>query len=145
MIFNPAHLDAATSVDFCGSCHRTWWDVNQMRHPGIKIVRFPAYGLEQSRCWGKGDARLTCINCHNPHKPLAKEASEYDQKCLSCHVQSAAMKPSAEHPGPACPVQTSKCTSCHMPKYELPDTHSAFTDHHIRVVRDPGKLPEDYN
>jgi hypothetical protein len=32
-----------------------------------------------------------------------------------------------------------------MPKYELPDTHSAFTDHRIRVVRDAGKLPEEYN
>jgi len=33
-------------------------------------------------------------------------------------------------------VATSNCVSCHMPKYELPQTHASFTDHDIRVVRD---------
>jgi len=145
MVFNPARLDPASSLDFCGSCHRTWWDVSQLDNPGIKVVRFPAYRLEESRCWGNGDARLTCVACHNPHAPLLVEASQYDQKCISCHVQSANVKRSAERPGAACPVKTSNCTSCHMPKYELPETHSRFTDHRIRVVRDPGKTPEQWN
>jgi hypothetical protein len=26
-IFNPARLSPVDSVDFCGSCHRTWADV----------------------------------------------------------------------------------------------------------------------
>lgn len=145
LIFNPAHLDPATSVDFCGSCHRTWWDVSQLRNQGVNVVRFSAFRLEQSRCWGKGDARLTCAACHNPHKPLATDASAYDEKCLQCHVQSAAMKPTAEHPAPACPVKTSQCTSCHMPKYEVPQMHSLFTDHRIRVVRNPGVVPTNWD
>lgn len=145
MAFNPARLAPPSSLDFCGSCHRTWWDVFQMRDPGIKVVRFPAYRLEQSRCWGNGDARITCVACHNPHKPLATEVSEYDKKCLSCHVESAAMKPSAGHPGAGCPVKTSNCVSCHMPKYEMPQAHSHFTDHRIRVVRDPGKIPDRWD
>jgi hypothetical protein len=144
MIFNPAHLDPASSVDFCGSCHRTWWDVSQLRDQGVNVVRFSAYRLEQSQCWGKGDARLTCAACHNPHKPLAKEPSAYDQKCLSCHVASATVTASADHPGRACPVQTSNCTSCHMPKYEVPAMHSRFTDHRIRVVRNPGVVPTNW-
>jgi hypothetical protein len=31
LIFNPKQLAPADSVDFCGSCHRTWWDVMLMR------------------------------------------------------------------------------------------------------------------
>lgn len=145
LIFNPAHLDPATSVDFCGSCHRTWWDVSQLRDQGVNVVRFSAYRLEQSRCWGKGDARLTCAACHNPHKPLATDAAAYDQKCLQCHLQSTGMKLTADHPGPACPVKTGECTSCHMPKYEVPQMHSLFTDHRIRVVQDPGAIPTHWD
>lgn len=141
MIFNPAGLDAPASVDFCGSCHRTWWDVFQAPEKAVSIVRLPAYRLEQSKCWGNGDARITCIACHNPHAPLETEAAEYDQKCLSCHVASASMKPSADHPAAGCPVKSADCTTCHMPKYELPQMHSRFTDHKIRVVRDAGTIP----
>ena len=31
------------------------------------------------------DSRLTCIACHDPHEPLVRDASFYDQECLSCH------------------------------------------------------------
>lgn len=141
MILNPASLDAPSSVDFCGSCHRTWWDVFQAPEKAVSIVRLPAYRLEQSRCWGNGDARITCIACHNPHIPLVTESTQYDQKCLSCHVASSSMTPSADHPGAGCPVKSSDCTSCHMPKYELPQMHSKFTDHRIRIVRDPDVIP----
>jgi len=34
-------------------------------------------------------------------------------------------------------VSKDKCSSCHMPKVELPGGHVAFTDHFIRVVH-PG-------
>ena len=30
---------------------------------------------------------------------------------------------------------TKDCTTCHMPKYEVPGTHTQFTDHWIHVVR----------
>jgi len=76
---------------------------------------------------------------------LATEASAYDEKCLACHVKSAAMKATADHPGAACPVNTSNCTSCHMAKYEVPQMHSLFTDHRIRVVRNPGVVPNNWN
>jgi len=35
-----------------------------------------------------------------------------------------------------CKVATSNCVTCHMPKYDLPQTHAVFTDHEIRVVRE---------
>ena len=30
-IFNSAHLDPTDSVEFCGACHGTWWDVKNFR------------------------------------------------------------------------------------------------------------------
>jgi hypothetical protein len=140
MIMNPAHLDPSTSVDFCGSCHRTWWDISNLPYRGVNNARFPAYRLEGSACWGKGDARITCIACHDPHQPLVKDMAAYDGKCLSCHVKSTQQKlvahGASDHPGKACPVATSNCASCHMPRYERPKMHTIFTDHRIRVVRD---------
>jgi hypothetical protein len=140
-IMNPAHLSPADSVDFCGACHRTWADValEMPANIGVASVRFQPYRLEKSRCWGKnGDARITCLACHDPHQPLVTELSAYDSKCLACHTTK---------PGPkgqvaaktACKVGTSNCASCHMPKYEAPQTHAQFTDHYIRVVRTTGQ------
>ena len=54
---------------------------------GSLNVRFQPYRLENSRCWkeGKGDARITCLSCHDPHQPLAMDPASYDSSCLQCH------------------------------------------------------------
>jgi hypothetical protein len=142
MILNPGHLSPVDSVDFCGSCHRTWWDVTLTGATGLKSLRFPPYRLENSRCWGRGDKRLTCVACHDPHRPLEHEATSYDQRCLSCHVNSAGAKPTADHPGAACPSARKDCVSCHMPKYQVVDIPVKFTDHQIRVVRPNEQIPQ---
>jgi len=138
-IFNPARLDPVASVDFCGACHRTWQDVvgNGLIGAGMLNVRFAPYRLENSRCWKQQDARITCVACHDPHKPLVQEVATYDVACLKCHVQPGA-KPTQATPGKACPVAQTDCVTCHMPKYQPPTLHSSFTDHWIRVVH-PGK------
>ena len=144
-IFNPAHLTPSGSVDFCGACHRATMDVVLNPIPsGISSIRFQPYRLQKSRCWEKTeDARLSCTACHNPHEPLVRIASFYDQKCLSCHTQQRGAKqaslalPSAGNPS-VCPKAATDCVSCHMPKYNLPEMHSQFTDHFIRIVR-PGQ------
>jgi hypothetical protein len=141
LILNPGSLSPGDSVDFCGSCHGTWWDVKLTHMVGIANVRAQAYRLLSSRCWGNGDARLTCIACHNPHEPLSKEASNYDSKCLACHVNSPPAKPDKNHPGAGCPVATKDCITCHMPKIDIPDMHTAFADHLIRVVRPGAPIP----
>ena len=133
-VLNPARLDPIASVDFCGACHRAWADVMESGMEGIATVRFQPYRLELSRCWGKGDARLTCLACHDPHLPLVRGAASYDSRCLRCHALKGSPA-RGDHPGAACPQSTQDCATCHMPKYEVPGTHTRFTDHRIRVVR----------
>lgn len=142
LIFDPGSLSPADSVDFCGACHGAWWDIKLSHVVGIANVRAQPYRLMSSRCWGKGDARLTCVTCHNPHEPLSNDSSWYDSKCLACHVTSPTATPTKERPGAACPVATKDCTSCHMPKIEIPTFHAAFADHLIRVVRPGAPIPD---
>jgi len=141
-IFNSAHLSPIDSVEFCGACHGTWWDVKISGATGPATTRSAPYRLVTSKCWGKGDARLTCIACHDPHEQLQTSSAAYDHACLKCHVAAPGLKPTAERPGAACPVATKNCASCHMPKVYVPEMHSDFTDHRIRIVRAGEPFPE---
>jgi len=141
-IFNSAHLDPVDSVEFCGACHSTWWDVKISGGKGVATTRSAPYRLVTSKCWGKGDARLTCIACHDPHQQLQTDSAAYDHACLKCHVNTTGAKPGADHPGAACPVSTKNCTSCHMQKVYVPEMHSNFTDHRIRIAREGEPFPE---
>jgi Cytochrome c554 and c-prime len=138
LIFNPGHLKPVDLVDFCGACHTSWWDVTLHESIDVPSVRFQPYRLERSRCWGKGDPRITCVGCHDPHKPLVRDTSAYDAQCLGCHVSGPAAKTTSDHPGAACPQAKANCVSCHMPKYPAADMHFEYTDHQIRVAR-PGE------
>jgi Cytochrome c554 and c-prime len=157
-ILNPRSLSPIASVDFCGACHRTWTDVYEMQSgaSGPVNARFQPYRLENSKCWGEGDARLVCTACHDPHQPLQHDAAAYDSKCLACHP-AARSKTAAPTTGPlaaasaasraspipkACPVATEKCVTCHMPKINVPVMHSDFTDHRIRIVRKGEPYPD---
>jgi hypothetical protein len=135
-ILNPRKLDPAASLDFCGACHATWWDVTLAHETGIAALRSQPFRLESSLCWGKGDPRITCVACHEPHQPRQTDPAFYDGRCQSCHVAGKAVA-TREHPGRACTVGTANCVTCHMPKYEVPWMHSKFTDHLIQVRDGP--------
>jgi Cytochrome c554 and c-prime len=141
-IFNPGRLSPVDSVDFCGACHRTWQDVVEERLVALGVfnVRFAPYRLENSRCWGNGDARITCTACHDPHKRLVTDAGSYDPVCLRCHV-TRGVRRSVKQPGAPCPAAAANCVTCHMPKYEPPGLHAKFTDHWIRVVHSGKPYP----
>jgi len=126
-ILNPAKLAPADSVDFCGACHATFWDVTLANEKGTAAIRSQPFRLSSSKCWDPADARITCVACHNPHRPLVREAAAYDARCLACHAASSK--------GRACQVSTTKCASCHTPRYDVPDLHHSSTDHLIRIVR----------
>ncbi|MGH9449243.1 MAG: multiheme c-type cytochrome [Terriglobia bacterium] len=134
-IFNPGRLSTQDLSDFCGSCHRSWQQVEMMNLQGIQDVRFQPYRLENSRCFDATDARISCLACHDPHHEVRTDAAYYDSKCLACHRnRGTSVKLSAGKTAPACPVSQKNCVTCHMPKYELPGAHFKFTDHYIRVV-----------
>ncbi|HEX5413528.1 MAG TPA: multiheme c-type cytochrome [Terriglobia bacterium] len=142
-ITNPAHLSPGDSVKFCGSCHRTIQDVHALRLRRIVTIRFQAYRLVLSRCWNPNDPRITCFACHDPHQNLPENVSSYDSKCLACHIQKPASTPTHDHPGAACPVGTSGCVNCHMPRGELPGGHTVFTDHFIHVAKPDEPFPQE--
>jgi hypothetical protein len=143
VIFNPGGLKPSDAADFCGACHGTWWDVKLENLAGLANLRAQPYRLEKSRCWGtKGDARLACVACHDPHQPLVRDSSSYDKNCLSCHLTATSTRPAPDHPGRACKVSPRDCASCHMPNYVDSTMHRAFTDHDIRVVRPGAPYPD---
>ncbi len=122
---------------------------------GLQTIRFPAYRLEKSKCWGaSGDPRVTCTACHDPHEPIQREPAAYDSACLDCHAKTLQASADPNHPGDpnhsvdpgpkakACPVATSKCVTCHMPKVDLPEMHYKCTDHNIRIVRIGDPFPD---
>ncbi len=147
-IFNPALLSPTSSIDFCGACHRTTLDVIMKEpEPGAYTIRFQSYRLEESRCWKTTqDARLACTQCHDPHASLVRDTRFYDQKCLSCHSPGKGAKHGASGGARVavpriCPRATANCTSCHMPRSTVPEMHSTFVDHFIRIVRPGESVP----
>lgn len=147
-ILNPATLTPTGSIDFCGACHRTTMDVilNEPE-PGAYTIRFQSYRLQESRCWQTTkDARLACTQCHDPHAPMARDSHFYDQKCLSCHSAANSRKHGTSSGAWAatpkiCPRAITNCASCHMPRSDVPEMHSTFVDHFIRIVRPGAPVP----
>ncbi len=121
-------LSAERILNFCGQCHRTWAEIAVLPNPGIANIRFQPYRLTNSKCYDPDDARIGCLACHDPHHEVDADTVDYDAKCLACHGGG---KVGAK----ACPVSKNKCSSCHMPKLDLPGAHHNFTDHRIRIVK----------
>ncbi len=137
----PKKLGAMPAEDiseFCGTCHRTWSTVVRMRIWGEMNVRFQPYRLANSKCFLGNDKRISCTACHNPHADLVQDDRSYDRNCLACHAKASPGRIAFQK---SCPVSDSNCVSCHMPKVELPGSHSVFTDHQIRIVRAGDRYP----
>jgi len=137
-IFNPASLGPSDVEDFCGACHRTSLRVQAKGLHGLETVHYEPYRLELSQCWIMSQ-RITCLNCHNPHQPLARGSAAYDQACIACHSSGSKQSTSggsaaAAHSGKVCPVGKRDCVTCHMPKCQIPLSPFSMSDHFIRVV-----------
>jgi hypothetical protein len=134
-IFNPGHLPPGRITAFCGACHRTTAHEKVQNLHGVENVRFQAYRLESSRCYDPADRRISCVACHNPHQTAERESSFYDARCVACHrSQPAAVR--------RCRVGKRDCVTCHMPKVLVPEAHSRFTDHRIRVAHPNEPYPD---
>lgn len=145
-IFNPSGLESEEMSNFCGSCHRTWEQVvliqQSMRRSGqemgINSVRFQPYRIALSPCYDMSDRRISCTSCHDPHRELETDPLFYDSKCAACHTSDANLSKVGKKMAKLCPTGKQKCTTCHMPRTNLPGSHTTFNDHFIRVVR-PGE------
>jgi hypothetical protein len=141
-IFSPAKLEAdELSQEFCGACHVSFEKALLMpKQGGTNNLRYQPYRIFNSR-GHSGDARISCVACHDPHDKLAEGAASYDSKCLACHLTTRDQAKTAARSAAACPVSKQDCTTCHMPKIELPGGHSKFTDHWIRIVKPGEPMP----
>ena len=141
-IFNPARMEADDlSQDFCGACHVSFEKALLMPgQGGTNNLRYQPYRIFNSR-GHSGDPRISCTACHNPHDKLAEDATLYDSKCLACHLGARDQAKTKARSAPACPVGKQKCTTCHMPKIDLPGAHGKFTDHWIRIVKSGEATP----
>ena len=148
-IVNPAKLSADRRDAVCMQCHlegnaaieRPGKHLYQFR-PGDDLSEYIRYyvrvdegksglraasqfeALAQSECKKKSGAAMSCMSCHDPHRPPSAEqrVSFYRAKCLACHAGLSA-KHHASQPD---------CTSCHMPANLSTDVaHTEVTDHRI--------------
>ena len=154
-IVNPQRLDSQLASDVCLQCHlqgdvvvyRDGADAFSFR-PGERLSdhRFDfliqteapeAFGvashgsrLMRSRCYTASDGQLSCIQCHDPHRPAADfPETAYDAKCASCHTPESCERV-------VMPNETKNargCVRCHMPRRKTREgQHLVFTDHWIR-------------
>ncbi len=122
-IRNPKRLPAAELNQLCGGCHRKpaaagddtdWTNPWNTRHQ-------PPY-LARSACFQRSRGALSCLTCHPPHAPIARNAAVYDRTCSGCHAT----------PRHRTPVAGRSCVGCHMPAVE-PGPHLRFANHWIGV------------
>ncbi len=106
--------------------------------------------LAQSACfkdsWEEDSAAepMTCLTCHDPHKPIEETRHQVNATCQNCHsgqkeTVSALM---CTEPRVVEGTNTATCASCHMPQSGSTDIPNIrITDHFIRV---PDRLtPEE--
>lgn len=141
-IFNPAKMEPdELSQEFCGACHVSFEKALLMPgQGGTNNLRYQPYRIFNSR-GHNNDARISCVACHDPHDKLADKAASYDSKCLACHLTTRSEAKTSARSAAACPVSKQQCTTCHMPKIELPGGHGKFTDHWIRIVKPGAAMP----
>ena len=102
--------------------------------------------LAQSACflesWKPGSDMqpITCLTCHDPHKPIEETIATFDAACQNCHdgrtVTASALM--CREPTVVAGTNALPCASCHMPQSPSTDIPNIrITDHFIRV---PGRL-----
>ncbi len=175
-IINPKNLSINRQMAICMQCHlegKAW--VLQKENgwfnfrPGQLLstnrsVYYPAitskeaievgdspHRLMLSRCYKESNGKLSCLNCHDPHKSIHTfTRRHYNKVCLSCHASATLPAKGNDHVH----NQDDDCVSCHMNHTGTRNTlHGvSLTDHWIRIdanktnidwsgVRHPEKRP----
>ena len=135
-IRHPGRWPARKINNLCGQCHRSE-ETSRILDPHFDpespaATRFAASGLMQSACYLRSGESLSCLTCHSPHSNAQTEEIFYEQKCLGCHTAAKGET--------ICPVNPkAACIGCHMPRVKSGDFPLSFTDHWIRILREPQK------
>jgi hypothetical protein len=102
----------------------------EIRIDNAALVRHQPVGLMQSACFRKGDGKLSCSTCHDPHARSSTDRVAYNANCLACH--------SAPRQA-ACPVSSlDGCVDCHMPRRDV-GRGMMMSDHWIRINPTSGR------
>jgi Cytochrome c554 and c-prime len=136
-------------LESCTECHASDGSV-EVSDP--EFTRAQGTTLLFSKCFTASNGQIGCTTCHDPHRLLEKSIPQYEANCLSCHRPTSVrldahappvvVEQGARSVAKSCPVNpAANCISCHMPKVEDMSRRSRFTDHHIRVHRQPGAAP----
>lgn len=123
-------LSQTESVARCAQCHRGAEDRDprEITPDNREIVRFQPIGLVQSDCYRRS-SELTCVTCHDPHRPFQSQDSRGIWQCVKCHDPARAKSV-------LCAAgRRDDCLTCHMPKVRG-EAPVDFTDHWIRVRHD---------
>jgi tetratricopeptide (TPR) repeat protein len=151
-IAQPRLASGEQVTHLCARCHSP--KTAEVRRDDPVSIRFQGTTLTWSECYARAAGALSCVSCHDPHRDAETSAAYYEDKCLACHDSAqptpdlAPAPPSADGARPIdlpgsvprlpCPVNAQEgCIACHMPSRSGVIPHTRFTDHHIRIHREP--------
>jgi tetratricopeptide (TPR) repeat protein len=129
-VVKPAELARDRLMDLCGQCHSNatkrrgpafsyrpgepleeHFRTAVSRHPEEDHVANQVKYLRLSKCYQRNDT-LTCVTCHDPHRPEEKSVEGGARSCLKCHQAADC----AEQPRVPAGVR-GDCVGCHMPQH----------------------------
>ena len=65
-------------------------------------------------------SQLTCVTCHNPHRPIGSRwsltAEQDDALCLKCHKEYQSDEKRLQHTHHPLGSEGARCMNCHMPR-----------------------------
>lgn len=134
-IFHPGRISPADQVAFCGQCHRqpTDFEPREILARDPLLARHAGASLMMSACFRESppDTTITCIECHDPHRPEPAGPDRTRAVCSRCHEDVAALHRQSSV------TAESDCAGCHLPVQSEAFHGTPFTDHWIRRSGDP--------
>jgi tetratricopeptide (TPR) repeat protein len=148
-IGHPGRLDRERRIEVCTQCHgnstkargpafayrpgeplERHYRTAATRHPEDDHVANQIKYLRQSHCFQKTDT-MTCVTCHDPHRPHEADPATNQKSCLQCHQPAAC----TDRPNLPAAVRDD-CVRCHMPQRVWMNVHfHTSADQYVPPIR----------